>query len=651
MVRGKHFLRSLATFVLAMLVTTSITWAGESSVTAVEKRVLIINSYHHGYKWSDDIIKAIQNHFTSHNEVELYIEYMDSKRQVNPHYWPSFHESIKNKYKDISFDVVISADNNAFTFVIRYRDDFLKGVPLVFCGYNNFRPEYIVGMTNLTGVNEQVDVKGTVDTILKIHPNIRKLIFYLDTITASATENNKVVRATIPEYEKLVDIEIWQDLSIGEFRSRLQKETPSSILLSVGRTFNEDGTLILPAENLRRIAKSSPLPVYSLWNFAMHTGVVGGKLLNGYDQGRSAAQLTQHILDGSSPDNIPVVMKSPTTPIFDYNALKKFVIQLERLPKNSIVLNEPFSFYETYKAHIWTFIVIFSVLSSLVFILMINVQHRKKTELALRRSRIDLEENIRELEKAKLSAEEGNRVKDRFLENMGHEIRTPMNAILGFSEMLESYIDDAKGRLYLKRVQTSGQTLLRLLDDILSISALVAGKVGIQAGVISPYAVVDELKHIYGNEIQQKGLELIVSMPQSLPKQFVTDESILRQILLKLLGNAVKFTTSGHIRISAEYVKEKTGNELHFSIEDTGPGIPPDQLENVFKAFEQQKQHQASNYGGSGLGLTIARQLAEMLDGEIQLISETGQGSTFTLTLKDIEVIYEKNKTLYKHKK
>ncbi len=240
------------------------------------------------------------------------------------------------------------------------------------------------------------------------------------------------------------------------------------------------------------------------------------------------------------------------------------------------------------------------------------------------------------------AAEASNRAKSQFLANMSHEIRTPMNAILGFSEIMKNKIDDPKLAHYLESIHSSGKSLLNLIDDILDLSKVEAGKLKLEHTPVSPIRLFDEMSVLFGQKIKDKGLEFIIEVSPDLPKTLLLDEVRLRQILINLIGNAVKFTESGYIKLSANYRYPDDTNhstlDLIFAVEDTGKGIPDDQKQAIFESFTQVKGQKASEFGGTGLGLAITKRLIEMFNGEISVESTIDQGSTFHILLKDVEV-------------
>ncbi len=254
----------------------------------------------------------------------------------------------------------------------------------------------------------------------------------------------------------------------------------------------------------------------------------------------------------------------------------------------------------------------------------------------------ELQQEIVERQRAEEAAKVASKAKSEFLANMSHEIRTPMNAILGFAEILKGRIEEPELSHHLESIHTSGRSLLSLINDILDLSKVEASKLRLEYTAVSPQRLFNEMRTVFGQKIKEKGLDLIIDISPELPKTLLLDETRLRQILINLIGNAVKFTDTGHIRLSVSYrYPEDTQHstlDFIFSVEDTGAGIPDDQCESVFEAFSQAKGQKFSKFGGTGLGLAITRRLIEMMDGEITVSSEVGRGTVFNIIIKEVEV-------------
>ncbi len=240
-----------------------------------------------------------------------------------------------------------------------------------------------------------------------------------------------------------------------------------------------------------------------------------------------------------------------------------------------------------------------------------------------------------ELKTAKEQAEEASRLKSQFLANLSHEIRTPLNAVMGFSELLEEDLTDPLQLSYLEAIHSGGKSLLGLLNDLLDLSKVEAGKLSLQLMPCDLQLLCHELSGLFSLPIEKKGLEWVLDVAPELPRCLYLDELRVRQILLNLLGNAVKFTERGQIglRVTGHLLAEGEW-ELAWQVQDTGLGIPLEAQELIFEPFHQQDGQSTRKYGGTGLGLAICRRLAELMGGRIDLQSAPGQGSSFVLVLK-----------------
>ncbi len=253
-----------------------------------------------------------------------------------------------------------------------------------------------------------------------------------------------------------------------------------------------------------------------------------------------------------------------------------------------------------------------------------------------------------ELVKAKEDAEKATKAKSEFLANMSHEIRTPMNAVLGFTEILLGKINDEQLKQYLSTISSSGKTLLVLINDILDLSKVEAGKLQLEYSEFNPYTIFQELETLFSKKIAAKSLNLIMDIDPLLPRLILLDETRLRQILLNLISNAVKFTDRGYIKlcVSSKYTDQsKKQIDLFLTVEDTGIGIPEEQQENIFNTFEQKTGQSHSQFGGTGLGLAITKRLINLMKGDINLKSQVNKGSSFTVTIKNVEIISNLNIT------
>lgn len=259
--------------------------------------------------------------------------------------------------------------------------------------------------------------------------------------------------------------------------------------------------------------------------------------------------------------------------------------------------------------------------------------------------RIKIEQRLAE---AMQQAEHANKAKSEFLANMSHEIRTPMNAIIGFTELLENKLNDPQLSSYVKTIRSASTTLMSLINDILDLSKIEAGKMQIQHSQTDLQELIEDIMDIFTVSAANKQLELTVAIDSSVSGvDFLIDPVRLRQVLFNLVGNAIKFTESGYVRLEISSRNQDTAHQtqdLVITVEDSGIGIAEDQIEEVFSKFTQSQQLHHQNYKGTGLGLAISRRLTALMGGDLTVSSKPGHGSTFTVVLKQVQFCVEQKR-------
>ncbi|WP_310830663.1 ABC transporter substrate binding protein [Paenibacillus pedocola] len=366
--------------------------ASASAEELPPKNVLVLHSYHKGFAWTDDQGAGIEERLKSAAEQPvIYSEYMDWKRYPGNDNLKQFYQTIKLKYQSMHIDAIITTDDAALNFAIKYRQEILDNAPVIFSGINELGVESLHDLNNITGVIEKINPVHTVQMALEINPSLRKVYVLYDN-SESGLSTGQMVMEQISSLHPELQLYPMNRLSRQQILDQVSALPSDSIVLmttyfsdSTGRTAEFD-------RFSSELGKSSSVPVYHIYDFGLNHGAFGGSLISGIIQGQTAAGLAVRILQGERPDNIPVVNNSSVRNVFDYKELQRFHVSLKKLPEGSEVINKPFSFYETYKELVLSIIAAFAVLLAFILILLFYVQLVKRIRNNLEKSneRFDL---------------------------------------------------------------------------------------------------------------------------------------------------------------------------------------------------------------------------------------------------------------------
>jgi len=334
-------------------------WAGTDFQEP--KRVLLLNSYHKGYLWTDEITRGVEEVFAGKN-IELHVEYMDTKRQFGYLHKSFLNSLLSLKHIKHHYDAVITSDDNAFDFFRENKNRIAGTSPHVFCGVNYLDPEDISGLRGITGVNERVDIAGNVELIRRLHPDTRTVLVITDNTTTGITVQDEVARIRERDWGGL-RIDLVYDLAIDELGRRLRELDSGTIVLYTCFFRDKDHRFFEYHTSAKFVAAQTRVPVYCVWSFAFGFGGVGGYLVDGYGQGETAAKQVIEILGGTPVDKVPVQWDTPIALRFDYRALAAHGIAMDKLPSGAEIVNQPASFYYQYKPLIWNAVLVFSLLA------------------------------------------------------------------------------------------------------------------------------------------------------------------------------------------------------------------------------------------------------------------------------------------------
>ena len=351
-----------------------------------KKHVLVLNSYHKGLSWTDNIVKGIESLISTEGyDIELYFEYMDTKRYFDNQYFTKLFELYKQKYSKDKFDTIIVTDNDALNFMLKHHNKLFPGVPVVFCGINYFQDSMIQNNKLFTGVVEETDMKSTLDIALQLHPQTKRFVVINDMTTTGIALKGQLMEV-IPTLNKTVDFVFIENFDINELRDEVKRIPPDSLIFLLIVNRDRAGQFFTYEESLAIIYEHSKVPIYSVWDFYIGKGIVGGMLTSGYQQGRAAAGIALRILKGEDVRKIPVMKKSPNLYMFDFKEMMRFNLSVTNLPEERVIVNEPDTFYSRFKKFILTVLGIMAFLSFIIVSLVINIMTRKKSEKLLKES-------------------------------------------------------------------------------------------------------------------------------------------------------------------------------------------------------------------------------------------------------------------------
>jgi PAS domain S-box-containing protein len=307
-------------------------------------RVLVINSYHLGYQWSDDLMAGLQSKLLG--SCELSFEFMDTKRIVSDDWLTRLRRTLIDKYHSSPPQVVVTLDDNAFSLMIEWGDILFPGVPVVFAGVNEFRPEMLKGKKNFTGLGEAHDYSTTVDIALKLFPKTRQVIGLSDT-TKSGIVNMASLKAAMAGREcEFVVIDAETDASLSRFNEALKKAPKDTVVMYVAFNRDSDGNFYDYKQLLPQVSAACPFPMFSHGEYFVGKGVVGGRVINAFSHGAEAGDMVLRLLDGASPSDIPMVPRGNGVLMFDAQSFRRFGVSLDEIPDGAVVINKERGWFE-----------------------------------------------------------------------------------------------------------------------------------------------------------------------------------------------------------------------------------------------------------------------------------------------------------------
>jgi len=366
-----------------------------SGVSAADrKNVLILNSYHQGFKWTDDITTGIISTLKSGNvDTRIYIEYLNTKWANDALYLRELSRLLKIRYSKTRFALLVCSDTDAFVFLREYRDQVFGRVPVVFCGVNYVTDDDLRGTSLFTGVSETADIRETIDLALKLHPSTKNIFVINDSGTPGKRVRQEIDRL-LPAYGGRVRFTFENSTDLDTVVRDVASLPPDTLVFYTFFYGNPDTHYYENSESISRIARNARVPVYGTWDFNLGFGLVGGKLTSGYDQGAAAGNMGLRILKGERIETMPILFRNPSRYMFDYRQLERFRIERSGLPPGSVVINGPEPYHRVSSGTVWAVLSGLAGLGFLVLILVFVIRHRRAVEEALRKAHDELESKV-----------------------------------------------------------------------------------------------------------------------------------------------------------------------------------------------------------------------------------------------------------------
>ena len=594
---------------------------GNFEPAKTKKTVLHINSYNAQNEWERNQMEYIRGRLENETDFQYYNFYLNSNElHSRASYNVIVSDMIRAGYVTRHPDLIIASGNTALEFTMNNYYLLFPNVPVLFFGVLGLNDSMLHGLENyITGVSESISFYETVMEMLKLYPQTKRIYILNDYILLRSTKIREEILKSINSNEFPVEIAFNDNKPFTEILEDI-KSFGSYTLILIGNYHSDSSNLYYLESDVQKLtAEASLNPVFCLTTSYIGSGTLGGLVSSSADvQGKIIASMAYDLLNGKTPSQIPVIYDSLHLDQwqFDYEVLKKFKINSGTLPQNYTIINRPLPVWESNPVE-------FKLMLTVALLLLLII--------------IGLMFFLRALNIKKGEAMAASHAKSAFLANMSHEIRTPMNAIIGMADLALREEDRDDAREHIHTVKQAGTNLLSIINDILDFSKVEAGKLQISS---SPYyltSVLNDVISIIRMRVTDTPIQFIVETDSAIPCMLIGDEARIRQILINLLGNAVKYTDNGFIKLTArmEAAASKESIMLIFEIEDSGMGIKPEKIEKLFDEYVQIDTGSRS-VEGVGLGLTITKALLKAMDGKIHVTSEYGKGSVFTASFPQL---------------
>ncbi len=608
-----------------ILLISLIMLLGALPLFAHDKKILIINSYHRGFQWSDDVLSGMEKVFYNHPEITINVWYMDSKRISSEEYYAKLRELYKLQLKKHNYDLIIALDNFAYDFVIKYYHELFTNEPVLFTGLEQFDPNDARAQQiedRMYGILEKRAIPETIPMISKMLPHLKKLYIINDT-SANGDDSEPFIKEAIQEHNAQFEIEYIRQSTLPELEERFSKPNPDEAVFFI-RFYNDRNGNLYKNSQIASMINKSELPVFITDTLFIGKGAIGGKLVLVKDLGMQTGQMAINILDHKvAPLTVQVFNEYSYQ--FDVQKLKQFDIYPNSAVKKFDLVNAPQTFFDKYRKFIDAVFLISPFLVFLILGLIHNIYMRIRSEKELRV--IELQKNKHQqfiIQQSKL-AEIGE-----IFSSIAHQWKNPLVEIATIAQehvySCEAQ-DDEQNNQYVHDIMVQVRYMTDTINDFQKFIMPSTTKT-----VFDASEAVETMLKIINHTIKYNYIDVTVDVSNATNLMVSGYKNEFMQTLLNIVNNA-----KDEIKEARDAKKIKRGlihitlynqtKYLFITIEDNAGGIPEEKLPHIFNAYFTTKEQ------GHGIGLYMSRLIIEDKMGGRIFASNHGEGACFTIIL------------------
>ena len=575
--------------------------------------ILFISSFDPNFISIEDQLNGLKKELN--NNAHIMIEYMNSKTFDSTENEETFYNLLKYSLENYDkIDAVIAGDDDATEFCIKYRDDLFKDIPISFLGVQDFdRLNRALECELVSGVSEVESIRANIELIKTLHPNV-------DTITFIDTYGILTYEEIVADYPDInFQWILTEDKTLSEVQSILSNLSSNNAVIQLYiNKFKDIDTFDRNTIN-KTIAESCVAsPIYSILNYDVGQGSIGGKVINHFIQGQKAGSIALNLLNGYDTKELFIADDEANQYFFDYKALKKFNIKTSDLPEGSVIINNNKKLIKEYKNILIASLLLLIGLLSMILVLLWYIVYKKRYEKAILN--------------AMHNAEEASNIKTHFISNISHELKTPINVIMSAIQLINYNTKESpsysKNKNTLAIIDDNCKRLLRLINNLIDVQKHELDDTKLNLSAVNVVNLIEMLVASVVPYAESKNLNLIFDTNKE-DVILKVDSDKLERIILNLLSNAIKFSKpNGEIKVTLSFE-----DCLYISVTDNGIGIAQENLNKIFDKFTQLDTSFSRKNEGSGIGLSIVKSFVLLHNGKISVKSELNKGTSFLIEL------------------